>query len=59
MKTRISAVLLTTFLASTAVAEDHAVGAKIGLLGIGVEYTYRINDLISARASINLSLIHI
>lgn len=43
------AVLLT----SNAAAEDHALGAKVGMLGVGIEYTYRVNDLISARASIN------
>ncbi|MGD2167320.1 MAG: hypothetical protein PVF63_04385 [Gammaproteobacteria bacterium] len=53
MKARITAGLVATLLATTASAEDHSVGANIGLLGLGVEYTYRINDLLSARASIN------
>lgn len=54
MKARIITGLLATFLATSATAQqEHALGAKIGLLGVGLEYTYRINDLISARASLN------
>jgi len=46
-------LLMATTLSAQEVAQEHAVGAKIGFLGIGAEYTYRINDLLSARASIN------
>lgn len=37
----------------TAHAEDHAVGARIGLLGLGIEYAYRISDRISVRGGLN------
>ncbi len=53
MKARITFGLVSAFLATSAAAEDHSVGAKVGLLGLGVEYTYKINELVSARASLN------
>ena len=53
MNTRIAAGFLIACIATTASAEDHSVGAKIGMLGMGVEYTYRVNRLISARASVH------
>jgi len=48
-------VLLTVLAAGSvpALAQDHAVGARIGLLGIGVDYAYRVNDLISVRGGVN------
>jgi hypothetical protein len=36
-----------------AAAENHAVGGRVGLLGIGVEYSYRLNDRISVRGGLN------
>ena len=53
MKMRIATGLVAACIAMNASAEDHSVGAKVGMLGIGVEYTYRISNLLSARASIN------
>lgn len=53
MKTRITFGLICSLAATSAAADDHAVSAQIGLLGLGVGYTYKINDLLSARASIN------
>jgi hypothetical protein len=38
-----------------AYAEQHAIGAKIGMLGLGVEYAYRVNDVITVRAGLNRS----
>jgi hypothetical protein len=40
-------------LAAGAHAEDHAIAAKFGLLGIGVEYTYQVSDRLSVRGGIN------
>lgn len=53
MHARITLGLFAALIANSAAAEDHSVGAKFGLLGLGVEYTYQINELVSARASIN------
>ena len=38
---------------SPALAEDHAVGARVGLLGLGIEYTYRISDRLAVRGGLN------
>lgn len=38
---------------STAWSQDHAVGARFGLLGIGAEYAYRFTDRIAFRAGFN------
>lgn len=40
-------------MSTTAMAEDHAVGVKIGMLGFGVEYAYRVTDRISIRGGLN------
>jgi hypothetical protein len=37
----------------TAQAEGHAVAGKLGVLGLGVEYTYQLKDRISLRAGLN------
>lgn len=34
-------------------AEGHALAAKAGFLGLGVEYTYQLNERISLRAGVN------
>ncbi|HEX6994105.1 MAG TPA: hypothetical protein VF339_08150 [Gammaproteobacteria bacterium] len=48
------AVLATAaFAATVAVAEDHALAAKAGLLGLGVEYTHSIGDLWAVRVGWN------
>jgi hypothetical protein len=38
---------------SHAFAEDQSVGARIGMLGIGVEYSYRLSDRIAIRGGLN------
>jgi hypothetical protein len=53
MNTRLLVGLALIGIGPHALAEDHSVGAKIGLLGLGVEYSYRINELITVRAGLN------
>lgn len=48
---------LLMLVAAPAVAQDHALAARVGLLGLGVEYTYDINDRLSVRGGINGSSI--
>jgi hypothetical protein len=38
---------------TSALAEDHAIGARMGLLGIGVEYSYSINERLIVRGGLN------
>jgi len=38
---------------TSARAEDHAIGARMGLLGIGVEYSYKINERLIVRGGLN------
>lgn len=54
MKAQFLSFLCLLGLATTAQAQaqDHAIAAKLGLLGIGVEYTYSVNELISIRGSL-------
>jgi len=40
-------------LSSTAFAEGHAIGLKAGGLGLGLEYTYELNDRFALRGGIN------
>ena len=48
------AILYSLVLVCTsAAAEDHAIGAKLGFLGVGVEYSYRLSDRITIRGGIN------
>src|SRR5688572_24943480 len=44
--------LLIAFPAGTALAQDHAIGAKLGSLGLGAEYTYAFNERLAIRAAI-------
>lgn len=37
----------------TAAAQDHAIGARVGLLGLGVEYSYRLSERIVLRTGLN------
>ena len=52
-------IVLLCMVSMPALAQDqdrgkvHAVGARIGMLGIGVEYSYRLNDRISIRGGLN------
>jgi hypothetical protein len=39
--------------ADAAFAEDHAVAAKIGAFGLGIEYAYSFNDRIAMRVGLN------
>ncbi len=39
--------------AAPAAAQDHAVAARIGVNGLGVEYTHAVNDRIGVRAGLN------
>lgn len=45
--------LLLFLLPGLAAAEGHAVGAKIGFLGLGIEYSYTLTDRIAIRGAIN------
>jgi hypothetical protein len=40
-------------LSAPALAEDHAIGVRAGLLGVGVEYAYRLTDRLSIRGGLN------
>ena len=43
----------TSALSNQALAEDQALGARVGTLGFAVEYTYTLSDRIGLRGSIN------
>jgi hypothetical protein len=34
-------------------AQDHSIGARVGLLGLGVEYGYVVNDRLGVRVGVN------
>lgn len=55
MNTRFLLGLALIGIGPHALAEQHSVGAKVGMLGLGVEYAYRVNDLITVRGGINSS----
>lgn len=46
-------IAVLSLASGTAVAENHAVGAKIGFLGLGLEYSYRLSDFIAIRGGLN------
>jgi hypothetical protein len=48
----LAAVLFGVF-QPTARAENHAIGARIGFLGIGVDYAYRATERIAIRVGLN------
>ncbi|MBN1237240.1 MAG: hypothetical protein JXB36_02000 [Gammaproteobacteria bacterium] len=49
-----SAVIAVAVAASqAALAEDHAIAGKAGLLGLGVEYGYTINERLGVRVGLN------
>lgn len=50
---RCALVVLLGLAAAPALAEDHAIGIRAGLLGIGVEYAYRLTDRLSIRGGLN------
>lgn len=48
------ALLALSFIfSSPASAEDHAIGARVGLLGIGLEYSYRLSDRLTVRGGLH------
>lgn len=49
----LAALLAAAPRAGAAPADSQAVAAKAGMLGLGVEYTYGMNDRISIRAGVN------
>jgi hypothetical protein len=49
----VSLVASLTLPASLALAEGQAIGLKAGALGLGVEYTYQLNDRVAFRGGLN------
>jgi hypothetical protein len=49
MKTGFGVLAALVLIHSNAVAQEHAVGGKAGLLGIGVEYSYSIGERLAVR----------
>lgn len=45
-------VLFALLSAAQALAEDHAIAVRVGALGIGPEYTYRLNDRVAFRGAV-------
>ena len=46
-------LLVSSLVALPVLAEDHAIGVRAGLLGIGVDYSYRLTDRIAVRGGLN------
>jgi hypothetical protein len=46
-------LLLLSVACGAAMAEDHAIGIKAGLLGIGIEYGYQLTERVVVRGGIN------
>jgi hypothetical protein len=53
MRSLIVSIVLLAGFSTQALAEDHAVGFRVGMLGLGVEYAYRVSDRISVRGGLN------
>jgi len=53
MRTLCCLVVLGAAISSPAFADNQAIGARLGLLGVGVEYSYRLNDRFTVRAGLN------
>jgi hypothetical protein len=53
MDLRLIAVCALAGTSASAVAEHHAVAAKAGFLGLGVEYTYSLSDRLAFRGGLN------
>jgi len=49
MKIRIGLLISLALVQANAMAQDHAIGGKAGLLGIGVEYAYSVNERVAVR----------
>jgi hypothetical protein len=46
-------VAVGLLVSAEASAENHAIGGRIGNLGLGVEYSYRLNERLTVRAGLN------
>ena len=46
-------ILLLAGFSAPALAENHAIGFRMGMLGLGVEYAYRVTDRIAIRGGLN------
>jgi hypothetical protein len=53
MRSLIVTIVFCAGLSTQAHAETHAVGFRVGMLGLGVEYAYRVSDRISVRGGLN------
>lgn len=53
MRVLLIPALALAVISSAARAEDHALGARVGLLGAGVEYSYRLTDRLTIRSGLN------
>lgn len=53
MRSLFGLIVLASAASAPAAAEDHAVGVRVGLLGVGVEYAHRLSDRISVRGGVN------
>lgn len=53
MRVLLLSIVLCAALSTTARAENQAVGFRVGMLGLGVEYTYRLTDRIAVRGGLN------
>ncbi|HEX9659073.1 MAG TPA: hypothetical protein VGA18_02195 [Rhodothermales bacterium] len=54
---KLSVIGMLVLAQSSAFAEGHAIAAKAGALGLGVEYTYALNERVAFRAGLNGSQI--
>ena len=52
MRSPVIACLAFSMTPSIAHAEDHSIGAKIGMLGLGVEYAYHVSERLAVRGGI-------
>ena len=53
MRSLIVSIMVFAGFSTQALAQDHAVGFRVGMLGLGVEYAYRVSDRISVRGGLN------
>lgn len=52
MRVKIGMLICLTMFQPIAVAQEHAIGGKAGLLGIGIEYAYSIGERIAVRGAL-------
>lgn len=53
MKYRLTLLVSALCIAAPASAAEHAVAAKLGMLGLGAEYSYGISDRLAVRVGLN------